>query len=74
MPVQYLTDDQGRRTAVVVPIEEWENLLAHIEYTSDVTPEEIAEANAVWEEHLKQPGKAKSIERVMVEQLERRDD
>jgi hypothetical protein len=53
MPVQYLTDDQGRRTAVVVPIEEWENLLAHVEYASDVTPEEIAEANAEWEGHLK---------------------
>ena len=53
MPVQYLTDDQGRRTVVVVPIEEWENLLAHVEYASDVTPEEIAEANAEWEGHLK---------------------
>jgi len=74
MPVQYLTDDQGRRTAVVVPIEEWENLQAHIEYASDVTAEEIAEANAAWDEHLKEPVKAKSIEQVIVEQLERRDD
>ncbi|MFZ2446451.1 MAG: hypothetical protein WAW37_08840 [Syntrophobacteraceae bacterium] len=74
MSVQYLTDDQGRRTAVVVPIEERENLLAHIEYASDVTQEEIVEANAEWEEHLREPSKAKSIEQVMVEQLERRDD
>lgn len=74
MAVQYLTDDQGRRTAVVVPIEEWESLLARIEYASDVSPEEIIEANAAWEEHLKQPGKAKGIEQIMVEQLERRDD
>lgn len=73
MPVQYLTDDQGR-TAVVVPIEEWENLQAHIEYASDATPEDIAEANAAWEEHLMGPSKAKSIEQVIAEQLERRDD
>ena len=74
MSVQYLTDDQGRRTAVVVPIEEWENLQAHIEYASDTTPEEIAGANAAWEEHLKEPTKAKSVEQVIVEQLEGRDD
>jgi len=74
MSVQYLTDDRGRRTAVVVPIEEWENLQAHIEYASDATPEEIVEANAEWEEHLKAPTKAKSVEQVIVEQLERRDD
>lgn len=74
MPIQYLTDDQGRRTAVVVPIEEWENLLARIEYASDVSPEEIIEANAAWEEHLQHPGKAKGIEQIMVEQLERRHD
>ncbi len=74
MPIQYLTDNQGRRTAVVVPIEEWENLQARIEYASDVTPEEITEANAAWEEHLKQPGKAKSIEQIMIEQIESRDD
>ncbi len=74
MSVQYLTDDQGRRTAVVVPIEEWENLQAHIGYASDVTPEEIVEAKAEWEEHLREPSKAKSIEQIMVEQLEGRDD
>ena len=74
MQVQYLTDDQGRRTAVVVPIEEWENLQAHIEYASDVTPEEILEANAEWEDYLKGPSKAKSVEQVIAEQLERRDD
>ena len=74
MSIQYLTDDQGRRTAVVVPIEEWENLLAHVEYASDATPEEIVEANAEWKEHLKEPAKVKSVEQVMVEQLERRDD
>ena len=72
--VQYLTDDQGRRTAVVVPIEEWENLQAHIEYATDATHDEIAEANAQWEEHLKEPTKAKSVEQVITEQLERRDD
>ena len=74
MSVQYLTNDQGRRTAVVVPIEEWENLQAHIEYACDTTPEEIAEANAAWEEHLKEPTKAKSVEQVIVEQLERRGE
>jgi hypothetical protein len=74
MPVQYLTDDQGRRTAVVVPIEEWEHLQAHIEYASDATPEEIVEAKAEWEEHLREPTKAKSVEQVITEQLERRDD
>jgi len=74
MPVQYMTDDQGRRTAVVVPIDEWENLLAHIEYASDVSPQDILEANAAWEERLKEPHKSKSIKQVMVDQLDRRDD
>ncbi len=71
---KYPTNDQGRRTAVLVPIKEWENLQARIEYASDVTPEEIFEANAACKEHFKQPGKAKSIEQIMLEQLERRDD
>ena len=53
---------------------EWENLQAHIEYASDATPEEIAEANAAWEQHLKEPRKAKSVEQVMVEQIEGRGD
>ena len=74
MSIQYLTDDQGRRTAVVVPIDEWENPQAHIEYASDVTAEEIAEANAAWEERLGEQDKGKSIEQIIAEQLERRAD
>lgn len=49
VPVQYLTDDQGRRTAVVAPIEERENLQAHIGYASDVAPDGVVEASAEWE-------------------------
>lgn len=27
MPIQYVTDDAGKPTAVIVPIEEWDTLL-----------------------------------------------
>ena len=74
MSIQYLTDDQGQRTAVVVPIDEWENLQANIEYASDITAEEIAAANAAWEERLGEKDKGKSIEQIIAEQLERRAD
>lgn len=30
MNVQYLSNEQGKRTAVVIPIEEWEDIQARI--------------------------------------------
>jgi hypothetical protein len=43
MTVQYVYDEQGRKTAVLVPIEEWEALRARAGgYADDVPPEELA--------------------------------
>jgi hypothetical protein len=62
MPVQYLTDAQGKRVAVQIPIDEWENLQAHIEYADDVTHEEIAAAKAAWDEHALHPDGGMDVE------------
>ena len=59
MNIQYVTDEQGQKVAVVIPIKEWEAIQARgIEYADDVTPEEIAEAEAAWADHVagKDPG------------------
>ena len=36
IPVQYLTDDQGTKTAVVVPIQTWNDLLPIFRQYSDL--------------------------------------
>lgn len=72
MPIQYLTDEQGRKTAVQVPIEEWEALLERIDPDDELSPEEMAEAEAGWREYLE--GKSKPLEQVMREQLDERND
>jgi len=75
MDIQYMVDKQGQKVAVVIPIEDWEAIQARdIEYADDVTPEEIAEAEAAWAEYQADPGTAKPIEQVMREQLVERDD
>jgi hypothetical protein len=44
MTVQFITDDQGRRTAVIIPLAEWEALMNMIESVSadrdSLTPED----------------------------------
>ena len=75
MNIQYVTDEQGQKLAVVVPIHDWEALLVrNLEYADDVTPEEIAEAEEAWAEYQADPSTAKPIEQVIREQLEERDD
>ena len=75
MGIQYMVDKQGQKVAVVIPIEDWEAIQARdIEYADEVTPEEIAEAEAAWAEYQADPSTAKSIEQVMREQLVERDD
>ena len=46
MALQYIFDDTGRKTAVIVPIEEWERIRE-----DSVTPEEAARMDGAWEEY-----------------------
>lgn len=53
MAIQYQTDEQGRRVAVVVPLAQWE-LLQDIrpgDPEDGVTPEEAARMAQAWEEY-----------------------
>ncbi|MEM8528742.1 MAG: hypothetical protein AAF806_17725 [Bacteroidota bacterium] len=34
--IQYLTDEQGSKTAALVPIEEWEKIFAFYEYYAEI--------------------------------------
>jgi hypothetical protein len=67
MNVQYITDEQGKKIAVIVPLAEWEALQAHIEYADDVPPELIAEAEKALAEYEADPSTAQPIEEVMKE-------
>ncbi len=74
MPIHYLTDAQGKKVAVVVPLEEWEALqtklrdLAYIE----LSPAEAAASEAAWQDFL--AGKTKTLAQVIKEQLHDRED
>ena len=46
MALQYVFDDAGRKTAVIVPIEEWERIRE-----DTVTPEEAARMKEAWKEY-----------------------
>lgn len=46
MALQYVFDDAGRKTAVIVPIEEWERIREDA-----VTPEEAARMEEAWKEY-----------------------
>ncbi len=75
MTLQYLTNEQGQKVAVVVPLQDWEVLrIKNFEYADDVPEELIAEAEKAWEEHQKDPGKAQTIEEVRKELLDDRED
>ncbi len=59
MSIRYLTDEQGRRTAVVLPIEEWEALQERLaEAGEELSAEEEAAFDAAWQdfESGKDPG------------------
>lgn len=69
MGVQYVLDAEGRRSAVIVPIEEWEALrVKNLEYAEDrLSDEEIAEAEAAWADYQADPDSAQPVEEVMRE-------
>ena len=67
MSIQYVLDAEGRRSAVIVPIEEWEALrVKNLEFAEDqLSAEEIAEAEAAWAQYQADPGSAQPVEEVM---------
>jgi hypothetical protein len=66
MGVQYVIDEDGSRTAVVVPIEEWEALrVRNLEFAEDVPPEAIQEATQALAELAADPSLARPVEEVM---------
>jgi hypothetical protein len=69
MSIQYVHDPQGRRTAVIVPIEEWDALrVKNLEYAEDrLSPQESAEADVAWAAHLADPSGAQPVDEVMRE-------
>ncbi len=69
MPIQYITDGEGKKVAVVVPLEEWEALQEKLD---KLTPAEAAASDAAWQDYL--AGKTKPLSQVIKEQLNERDD
>ena len=69
MPIQFITDDRGKKVAVVVPLEEWEALQEKLD---KLTPAEAAASDAAWEDYL--AGKTKPLAQVIKEQLDERED
>ncbi|MEW6263343.1 MAG: type II toxin-antitoxin system prevent-host-death family antitoxin [Thermodesulfobacteriota bacterium] len=65
MNVQFLTDEHGRRTAVVVPISEWESLQEKIQYLAELSPEEMKEFDSAREDVEAHPEKLVPLEQVM---------
>ncbi|MEW6264806.1 MAG: hypothetical protein AB1641_17165 [Thermodesulfobacteriota bacterium] len=51
MTIHFLTDEHGQRTAVVIPLAEWEKLMERLGQDS-LSPEEAARAEAAWREYL----------------------
>ena len=73
MDIRYITDEQGHRVAVQIPIDAWEALrVRNLEYAEDVLPEEIAEAEAAWADIQANPNKAESLEQMREELLGRK--
>jgi PHD/YefM family antitoxin component YafN of YafNO toxin-antitoxin module len=69
MPIQYITDGEGKKVAVVVPLEEWEALQEKLDR---MTPPEMAAADDAWQDYL--AGKTKPLAQVIKEQLHDRED
>lgn len=74
MGILYVVDDQGRETAVLVPIKEWKALLAKLPECEDdlCTPEEDEDAAQSWKECCE--GKGEPLERVIRELVGKDDD
>jgi len=62
MNVQYITDERGRRTAVVIPMEEWERaekareILEHVYLAGIIEERKGSKAAATIDDLLKQEG------------------
>jgi len=74
MPIHYLTDAQGKKVAVVVPLEEWEALQAKLRDLTyeELSPAEAAASETAWQDFL--AGKTKPLAQVIKEQLHDRED
>ena len=69
MPIQYITDAEGKKVAVVVPLAEWE---AMQEKLDRLTPAEAVASETAWQDYL--AGKTKPLAQVLKEQLHDRED
>jgi PHD/YefM family antitoxin component YafN of YafNO toxin-antitoxin module len=69
MPIQYITDDEGKKVAVVVPMAEWEALQEKLD---KLTPAEAAASDSAWQDFLAE--KTKPLAQVIKEQLHDRKD
>jgi PHD/YefM family antitoxin component YafN of YafNO toxin-antitoxin module len=69
MPIQYITDSQGKKVAVVVPMEDWEALQEKLDKLS---PAEAAASDSAWQDYL--AGKTRPLAKVIKEQLHDRKD
>ena len=52
MSIQYITDEQGQRVAVQIPIEEWETMRQRLEHSLDerLSPEDEADRKKAYAE------------------------
>jgi len=71
MEYQYITNKNGKTVAVVVPLQEWEELQSKLEEEC-LTDAEIKEAEQSWRDYL--AGKGEPVKQVMKELLEDRND
>jgi hypothetical protein len=69
MSIQYVTDAEGHRVAVVVPIEQWEAMQAKLD---GLALDEIEASDKAWQDYL--GGKTKPLAQVIQEQLHDRAD
>ena len=69
MPIRYITDADGKKVAVVVPLEEWQALQEKLD---KLTLAEAEASDAAWEDYL--AGKTMPLDQVIKEQLTDRDD
>ncbi len=69
MPIRYITDADGKKVAVVVPLEEWQALQEKLD---KLTLAEAEASDAAWEDYS--AGKTMPLDQVIKEQLTDRDD
>jgi PHD/YefM family antitoxin component YafN of YafNO toxin-antitoxin module len=57
MNVKYITDDSGKRSAVIVPLEEWESIMAKINVFREdleiLSPEDEIERREAYDEMMR---------------------